>query len=187
MAKIRRKLPEGILEQLQSLLKQCRNERETRRVQVILLYVQHGWGYEQVAEATGYSVSYVAALQTAFFQQGSEVLLRRQKHAERRQYLKRPEEAAFLERFTRSAEDGELVTIADIKQAYEAQIGREVALSTIYRLLGRHQWRKVVARPKHPQSDPQERERFKKNPSDTPQITSQSQAHWAPPAGDVPG
>ena len=67
MTKIRRKLPGDLVAQLQVLLKQCRTPRETRRVQVILLYAQHGWGYEQVAAATGYAPSYVSELQTAFF------------------------------------------------------------------------------------------------------------------------
>ena len=186
MAQIRRTLPVDLVPQLQALLKQCRTPKEARRVQAILLYAQHGWGCKPVAAATGLSPAYVSALQTAFFREGASVLLRRQKHAERRQYLKRSEEAAFLERFTQSAQEGELVSIADIKQAYEQRVQREVALSTIYRLLHRHQWRKVAPRPKHPKSDPKERERFKKNPEDVACLTSQSPAHWAPPAGDVP-
>ena len=187
MAKIRRKIPEGLVERLEALLKECRKERETRRVQVILLYAKHGWGYEQVAAATGYSPLRVRDLQTAFFREGESVLLRRQKPAERRQYLKRVEEAAFLERFTQSAREGELVSVADIQKAYEKRVGKEVAASTVYRLLQRHHWRKVAPRPKHPQADRQRREEFKKNPADPTHLTLSSQAQWTPPAGDVPG
>jgi hypothetical protein len=34
--------------------------------------------------------------------------------------------------------------------------------STVYRRLPRHGWRKLLPRPRHPQADPEEQERFKK-------------------------
>ena len=43
-----------------------------------------------------------------------------------------------------------------------AKVGHEVDESTIYRLLNRHGWRKLMPRPRHPQADLQEQEEFKK-------------------------
>jgi len=52
--------------------------------------------------------------------------------------------------------------VAQIQRAYEAKVGHEVDDSTIYRLLARHGWRKLMPRPRHPQADPQAQAQFKK-------------------------
>ncbi|HEY6406604.1 MAG TPA: winged helix-turn-helix domain-containing protein, partial [Ktedonobacteraceae bacterium] len=41
-------------------------------------------------------------------------------------------------------------------------VGHEVAESTIYRLLGRHGWRKLMPRPTHPKASKEAQEQFKK-------------------------
>ncbi|MCE5241943.1 MAG: winged helix-turn-helix domain-containing protein [Desulfobacteraceae bacterium] len=41
-------------------------------------------------------------------------------------------------------------------------VGRKVAKTTIYRMLDRHGWRKIMPRPHHPKSDPKAQEGFKK-------------------------
>ena len=64
--------------------------------------------------------------------------------------------------FFEQARVGSISTAAQIKQAFEAQVGHEVAESTIYRLLDRHGWRKLVPRPVHPKADPAEQATFKK-------------------------
>jgi hypothetical protein len=53
-------------------------------------------------------------------------------------------------------------TVGQIWQAFEKRIGHEVDDSTIYRLLNRHGWRKLMPRPRRPQADPQAQEQFKK-------------------------
>jgi Winged helix-turn helix len=40
--------------------------------------------------------------------------------------------------------------------------GTRVAESTIYRLLDRHGWRKLMPRPKHPKASPEAQEQLKK-------------------------
>lgn len=53
--------------------------------------------------------------------------------------------------------------MTQIQHAFEEKVGREVDDSTIYRLLHRHGWRKLMPRPRHPKADPQIQEQFKKN------------------------
>ncbi len=76
--------------------------------------------------------------------------------------LRLEEERAFLTPFFGRAERGELATTEEIWRAFEARVGHEVDDSTIYRLLARHGWRKLMPRPRHPQADPQAQEQFKK-------------------------
>jgi hypothetical protein len=68
----------------------------------------------------------------------------------------------FLAPFFARAEQGELATASEIKQAFESRVGGEVEESTIYRLLHRHGWRKVVPRPRHPRASKEAQEQFKK-------------------------
>lgn len=73
------------------------------------------------------------------------------------------EEKKFLAQFELPARGGVITTITRIKQAFEAQIGHQVNLTTIYRLLYRHQWRKVMPRPHHPKSSESEQQEFLDN------------------------
>lgn len=59
------------------------------------------------------------------------------------------------------AVDGEIVTAAKVRQALEAKVGRRVATKTVYRVIERSKWRKVVPKPTHPDGDPERRAAFK--------------------------
>jgi hypothetical protein len=56
------------------------------------------------------------------------------------------EEKALLARFARTAGAGEMLNIHDLKAAYEKAIGHATLDSTVYNLLHRHGWRKLMPR-----------------------------------------
>lgn len=70
-------------------------------------------------------------------------------------YLSEDDERAFLEPFIAKAEAGELVTTRTIQQAFEERVGQSVHSGTIYKLLHRHNWHKIMPRPQHPKADPE--------------------------------
>ena len=72
------------------------------------------------------------------------------------------QERELLAPFFACAERGELATAGEIKRAFEAQVGHKVDESTIYRLLHRHRWRKLMPRPRHPKANADEQAAFKK-------------------------
>jgi hypothetical protein len=72
------------------------------------------------------------------------------------------EEAAFLHPFLDQARSGGVLIAAEIKREYEALLGREVPESTVYRMLDRHDWRKITPRPRHPKADLAAQAAFKK-------------------------
>jgi 2-polyprenyl-3-methyl-5-hydroxy-6-metoxy-1,4-benzoquinol methylase len=74
------------------------------------------------------------------------------------------QERQFLSRFFDQASHGGILVVSEIKRSFEALVGRKVAKTTIYRMLERHDWRKIVPRPKHPKSDSEAQEGFKKTP-----------------------
>jgi transposase len=77
-------------------------------------------------------------------------------------YLSVQEEREFLAPFFARAQQGELTTIGQIKQAFEARLGHQVAESTIYRLLDRHGWRKLLPPPRHPKASREAQHQLKK-------------------------
>jgi Winged helix-turn helix/Protein of unknown function (DUF3489) len=72
------------------------------------------------------------------------------------------EEKALLGRFANAAGAGEMLNIHDLKSAYEKAIRHETSNSTIYNLLARHGWRKLMPRPFHPKRDIAAQNAFKK-------------------------
>ena len=82
------------------------------------------------------------------------------KGGRRHEYLTLQEEQSFLAPFFARAQRGEIATTGEIWRAFEARVGHRVDDSTIYRLLNRHGWRKLMPRPKHPNANPEVQEQF---------------------------
>jgi transposase len=78
-------------------------------------------------------------------------------------------ERQILDEVLPDAATSGVVIIPRIKPAIEAKLGKTLALSSVYRMLARHGWRKLAPDTQHPQGDPQAREDWKKN----------SPARWA--------
>jgi transposase len=116
----------------------------------------------QIAKHCGVSTETVHQLISAYKRHGVAAVETAGKGGRRSGYLTLEQEQEFLAPFLEQAQTGTLTTAGQIKQAFEARVGQEVAESTIYRLLARHGWRKLVPRPVHPKADPEEQALFKK-------------------------
>jgi len=84
------------------------------------------------------------------------------KRRTQRENMTLEEEKALLARFAKAAGAGEMLNIHDLKAAYEKAIWHETSKSTIYNLLARHGWRKLMPRPFHPDATSQLRTLLKK-------------------------
>jgi transposase len=82
------------------------------------------------------------------------------------------EEREFLAQWEKLATIGGVLTVPPIHAALVKRLGHDTPMSTTYRLLSRHGWRKVQPDTKHPKSDPALQDEFKKN----------SPKQWLPPA-----
>jgi transposase len=118
---------------------------------------------EEIALHTGVSATTVHRVISTYNRLGPPALETPGKGGRRHEYLSVPEEPAFLAPFFAQAESGEIATVAQIQRVFEAKVGHTVDDSTIYRLLARHGWRKLMPRPRHHQADPQAQEQCKKN------------------------
>jgi transposase len=81
----------------------------------------------------------------------------------RRQNFSLQEEKEFLKPWVEQAEKGGVLVVPPVHEALEKKLGRKVAESTVYRLLARHDWRKIAPDTCHPKKDPDAQEVFKKN------------------------
>jgi len=118
---------------------------------------------KDIAKHTGVSVKTVHKLISTYNRLGIAAVETPGKGGRRNEYLTVEEEKELLTPFFELAKKGELTTVAQIKQAFEKKVGREVDETTIYRLLKRHQWRKLVPRPFHPKADKEEQRLFQQN------------------------
>ncbi|HQL86587.1 MAG: hypothetical protein GX574_10560 [Lentisphaerae bacterium] len=84
---------------------------------------------------------------------------------DRRSILTWDEENEVLGQMTPEAIQGHIVTVGDIQSALEAKAGRKMSQQTVYNILRRHKWHKVVPDKVHPKNDPKNLDEFKKNVS----------------------
>ncbi len=82
-------------------------------------------------------------------------------------YITIEQERQFLSQFSDQAAQGGILVVSEIQKAFEALVGHKVAQSTIYRMLDRHDWRALIPRSRHPQSNPEAQEGFKKTPKNS--------------------
>ena len=82
------------------------------------------------------------------------------------------EEREFLAQWEEKARVGGVLTVPPIHAALVERLDHDTPMSTTYRLLARHGWRRVQPDTKHPKSDPALQDEFKKK----------FPKQWLPPA-----
>lgn len=73
------------------------------------------------------------------------------------------EEREFLAQHLAQAQSGDVLTAKHLHPALCRRLGQEVSLDYVYKLLHRHEWRKLAPRPHHAKQDPAASAAFKKN------------------------
>lgn len=157
------------VERLAERLKQASTHAEYQRIQCVLIRATLGSSAAQIAELLGWSTATVHVMHSRWSKEGDAIFDLRARGGRRHQHLTPEQELQLLAPFVQRAQAGGMLTVAEIQQAYQEQLGKEVAPSTVYRLLDRHGWRKVVPRPRHPKADVAAQAAFKKTaPNGTP-------------------
>src|SRR5437879_4983070 len=134
---------------------------QRQRIQMVLLR-ESGMTQPAIAAAMGVSLSTVNRTHMAFDHGGIKALKPRPNGGRLRENMTVAEEKALLARFAKAAGAGEMLNIHDLKAAYEQAIGHPTSNSTVYNLLDRHDWRKLMPRPVHPDQDIEAQIDFKK-------------------------
>ena len=146
---------------LKSVLGRKLAAAQRQRIQMVLLR-ESGLAQPAIAAAMGVSLSTVNRAHMAYDHGGIEALKPKANGGRKHQNMTLSEEKALLMRFAKTAGAGEMLNIHDLKAAYEKAIGHPTSDSTVYNLLHRHGWRKLMPRPFHPKRDLAAQNDFKK-------------------------
>ena len=149
---------------LANRLKQAKSHVEYQRIQCVLIRATLGSTASEIAHLLGWSTATVHVIHSRWAKEGESLFDVRTRGGRRNHHLSATEEAKVLAPFIAKARAGGMLHVAEIQRAYEQQVGKAVAPSTVYRLLDRHGWRKVVPRPRHPKADIAAQSAFKKTP-----------------------
>jgi transposase len=139
----------GQKEEVLNLMKETHDTKLYKKLEVLRLRME-GYSNPEIAKITQYSSSRVSALTCIYASEGITYFEKEHRVGGNRRNLSFEEETALLEQFREAAEAGKLVVVNEIKAAYDEKCGRRTGGITIYRMLERHGWRKVMPRSRHP-------------------------------------
>ena len=135
---------------------------ELRKALSVLLVAEAGLDAGQASEVLGISERTVFRNRRGVSYQDEK---RRNTWGGRRHYsMTIEEERDFLRPWEAKSVEGGVLSVPPVHAALVHRLGRPIPMSTTYRLLARHGWRKVVPDTKHPKSKPPVQEEFKKTP-----------------------
>jgi transposase len=159
--------PSGIehIDAAKALLKAATSADDLRLAQAVLLPLEPGLSLEQTAACIGRSVGATCAMRTRFAKvlEGKQAAPRSKTQLRNRAAATLDKEAQALERVMTNASVGGIIVIPRLHQDIQIALGKQVALSTVYRMLQRHGYRKLAPDTRHPQGNPALREEWKKN------------------------
>jgi transposase len=153
-----------LVRQALTTVRQAQDVREMRQAMAVLLPAELNTSLEQTARLLGVGRATVPRLQAGFRERRQPLKkVRKSWGGRRRALMSATEEEQFLKPWIEQAQAGAVLVLSPIRAALAQQLGRPVKASVVYRLLARHGWRKVAPDTRHPKSDPQVQEDWKKN------------------------
>lgn len=117
---------------------------------------------EEIANHLAVSKSLVNKTISEYNRKGASSIDTIGKGGRKNSYMTLEEENTFISSYISKAQQGLIVTAGEIKEDFEKIVGKKVHKTSIYRLLGRHNWRKLAPRSFHPKKDKEAQESFKK-------------------------
>lgn len=150
-------------QEIQEAIKKSKNTYEYKRLECLKLRAEKNMKLQEISEIVGYNYKTVSNIISKYFKEGIAGIVGEKRKGGNKRYLSFEEEKSFLQPFLKRAEQGKLLIVNEIQAAYEEMVGHPVPPSTVYRMLSRHNWRKIVPRSKHPKANEDEQEAYKKN------------------------
>jgi len=117
---------------------------------------------EEIAKHLAVSKSLVNKTVSEFNKQGVSAIDTIGKGGRKNSYMTIEEETKFINAYISEAQKGQVITVGEIKEDFEKAVGNKVHKTSIYRLLERHNWRKIVPLSFHPKKNKEAQEHFKK-------------------------
>lgn len=128
--------------------KTIKDKKVDRRLYAVQLRGENKTNQE-IAEKLDTSAKMVSQWVSAYINNGIDALLPKKRIGNHRN-LSVEEEEKLLSAFNEQAKSGQIVNVNELKAAYIEKVGHSIGGSQIYRVMHRHNWRKVMPRSKHP-------------------------------------
>ena len=158
----KRKPFEGDINDIANAIKHSASSAESRRIQCVYFAILHPEKTAaQIGKMTLYSTHQVKTIHKKYRNGGLDALADN-RGGRYREHLTIDQERELLTPFEQQCRNGSMVVASEVKKAYEQKVGTEVAESTIYRMLDRQGFRKIVPYRRHQKADKQVQEVFKK-------------------------
>lgn len=159
-----RRIDQRVVDSAQQALRQTKNLGEFRQALAVWLPAKLNTSLEQTALALGVGRATVPRLQSGFRRRNdASGEVRPEWGGRRHSLMSEEEERDFLRPWAERAVAGGVLVLSPIRAALSQRLGRKVGAAFVYRLLARHGWRKLAPDTRHPKSDPQVQEDWKKN------------------------
>lgn len=159
-----RRIDLELVTQAQVVAAQADDVESLRCAQAVLLPALFGATLEQTALSLGVGRASVPRLQARLRQLCADPQAVRPSWGGRRRASLTPqEERNFLVPWEEASISGEVLVASPIRAALVKRLGHPVAASVVYRMLDRNGWRKVAPDTRHPKSNPQVQDDWKKN------------------------
>jgi transposase len=133
-----------------------------RQALSVLLPLERGLSLEETAAVLGLSQGATSRIRNAFLAQ-EEGRAKTESSYVKVLPERRAREAIILDEVLSEASEGGVIVVAPLKRRVEEKLGKTISLATLYNMLHRHGWRKLVPDTRHPKGDPLAREDWKKN------------------------
>ena len=169
MARHSSSFPEDV-QRAKQLRDQATTVSEYRKALSVILVSEYGFDADRSAELLG--ISRRTVFRNRNYIRNQDDTPGKTWGGRRNSSMSIEEEKDFLCQWQQKAEAGGVLTVPPLHAALVKLLGHDIPMSTTYRLLARHGWRKVQPDTKHPKSDPAMQDEFKKN----------SRKQWLPPA-----
>lgn len=139
-------------------IEEARRKNKDKRVEAklkVLSLRADGLKSKAIGEATGFHPAYVSTIVSKYIHGGIEAIVGNHYYGNHRN-MSFQEEEELLEPYMEQAANGQMLDTAELEKQYEEAVGHRISSGQIYRVLQRHDWRKVMPRSRHPKKASQE-------------------------------
>jgi transposase len=147
------KFPSGTAKYLETLLQETKDLNEYKRILSIYLRVKFDYNNDLISLITSYKNQTIKNIHSNYLKEGKKSLNVNKRGGRNNEIFSLEEEKELIQEFEKRSKEGGILEISSIHRACQEKANKKIALSTVYRMLDRHNWRKITPRTSHPKSN----------------------------------
>lgn len=150
------RISQGQAKEIRKAMRNAGNVLQYRKMEAVALRGE-GKKNEEISEITGFYPDVVGRFAKEYINGGLESLLADGRKGGNHRNTTYEQESEFIAEFEKAAQKGQVITVEAIAQAYDERFGKtHRSKSTVYYLLHKLGYRKIMPRSRHPQKASEE-------------------------------